>query len=105
MLPSWRSLLSWKPIKMEGRRRAADGLKPVEIIDLTDMEVRAEITNLIDGNGKVYKCPICMESPEEQVATMCGHVFCKSCLSTALSPCEVCPLCKKIVSGFIRIYT
>lgn len=35
MFPSWHSLLHWKPLKMEGLRRAGDGMKTLETVDLT----------------------------------------------------------------------
>ncbi|XP_039501783.1 E3 ubiquitin-protein ligase RNF125 [Drosophila santomea] len=107
MLPSWQSLLRWKPLKTEGLRRAADGIKPLETIDLTASpdDERPVIGPLHDSNNGLYSCPICMSPLEQPVATMCGHVFCKKCLTGALIPFHNCPMCKKDVQNFIRIYT
>ncbi|XP_017002854.2 uncharacterized protein [Drosophila takahashii] len=105
MFPSWRSLLNWKPIKMEGLRRAADGIQPAVIIDLTTLDdMQPVIKHLADRNNGVYVCPVCIESPEEPVTTMCGHIFCKECLIAALVPFQNCPMCKKNVSSFVRLY-
>ncbi|XP_050741072.1 uncharacterized protein LOC127010691 [Drosophila biarmipes] len=106
MFPSWQSLLSCKPIKMESQRRAADGIQPDAIIDLTMQERIGHVPKrLSDGNNGLYLCPICIDPPEQPVATMCGHVFCRGCLIPALLPLRSCPMCKESVSRFIRLYT
>ncbi|XP_026835137.1 E3 ubiquitin-protein ligase RNF4 [Drosophila erecta] len=106
MLLSWQSLLRWKPLKVEGLRRAADGIKPLETIDLTAIdEEQPVIRPLPDGNNGLYLCPICMSALEQPVTTMCGHVFCKKCLTTAKILFHLCPICKKSVKKYIRIYT
>ncbi|XP_043645464.1 E3 ubiquitin-protein ligase RMA1 [Drosophila teissieri] len=106
MLPSWQSLLRWKPLKVEGLRRAADGIQPLETIDLTTIDEKVPVMMpLPDGNNALYSCPICMSPLEQPVTTMCGHIFCKQCLTTALNPFRNCPICKKSVTNFIRIYT
>lgn len=106
MFPSWHSLLHWKPLKMEGLRRAGDGMKTLETVDLTtDDEERPVLRLLSDRNNGHYLCPICMSLPDQPVATTCGHIFCKECLTTALNQLHYCPLCKNFVTSFFRIYT
>lgn len=43
------------------------------------------------------KCPICLEGAvmKEPQSTICGHIFCKSCLERSLSNEKKCPVCKK----------
>ena len=64
-----------------------------------------EIINL-DINLSVAKklpCPICFEEMlgaehREPVSTPCGHIFCKSCIKTALGTSySRCPVCQKTV--------
>lgn len=38
-------------------------------------------------------CPICLESCGTQVETLCGHVFCKACISRWLGSSVRCPVC------------
>jgi hypothetical protein len=42
-------------------------------------------------------CPICLESivGRQPVSTICGHLFCKKCLTAALQNAKKCPMCKK----------
>ncbi|TFK83405.1 hypothetical protein K466DRAFT_263375 [Polyporus arcularius HHB13444] len=46
-----------------------------------------------------WHCRLCSRSPCEQpVATMCGHVFCKSCIMKEMeaSPSSCCPVCQRM---------
>ncbi|XP_037726597.1 E3 ubiquitin-protein ligase RNF125-like [Drosophila subpulchrella] len=99
-----RSLLGFLPIKKESTRRAADGIEPEAIIDLTE-EVVPITRQLVDENMDPYECPVCFDSPNEPVATRCGHVFCKECLISALEPSKLCPKCRETVTSFVRLYT
>ncbi|KAL5291518.1 RNF4.2 family protein [Megaselia abdita] len=54
-------------------------------------------------------CAICLESLKEKkkpVSTSCGHLFCYSCLTTAINKTHKCPLCnaKQNANTFHRIY-
>ncbi|RPD56925.1 hypothetical protein L227DRAFT_602725 [Lentinus tigrinus ALCF2SS1-6] len=51
------------------------------------------------GEDISWHCRICLKNPcDKPVATMCGHLFCKSCimLKMASSPSSYCPVCKKM---------
>ncbi|KAH8409928.1 hypothetical protein KR009_001253, partial [Drosophila setifemur] len=105
----WNSL-AWRQIRMGSRR-------PRVTIDLTgEEELSAD-----DGSNPIfvcqpagdvtcayYKCPICFHPLENPVATMCGHIFCHHCLTTAMDTVATCPLCKRFLNlpgpQFIRIY-
>ncbi|XP_026878654.1 E3 ubiquitin-protein ligase TRIM21-like isoform X1 [Electrophorus electricus] len=39
-------------------------------------------------------CSICMDMLDEPVTSICGHTFCKKCLSHHLENTRACPLCK-----------
>ncbi|XP_059611921.1 uncharacterized protein LOC132258576 isoform X2 [Phlebotomus argentipes] len=45
-------------------------------------------------------CVICMEDmrPRQPFSTPCGHVFCKKCITTAITTSKRCPICRKIIS-------
>lgn len=63
-----------------------------------------------DDESKLkISCPICTSSviSKTPVATVCGHIFCKSCLENALKVAKWCPMCKKSLAGptpFHRIF-
>lgn len=43
-------------------------------------------SNALGGsNADDTECCICLDAPEEPVASPCGHVFCKQCIRDALS--------------------
>ena len=49
-------------------------------------------------------CPVCMESylsilrnGNKLMSTICGHVFCQSCLFTAIKANQKCPSCREIL--------
>lgn len=51
-------------------------------------------------------CPVCLGTLTEPSTTVCGHVFCRSCIETAISKQKKCPTCRKKLSkrNFHRIY-
>jgi hypothetical protein len=42
----------------------------------------------------LHQCPICLLTVVHPVATPCGHVFCRFCITTWLNTNPVCPLCR-----------
>lgn len=53
-----------------------------------------------------FSCPICMGPLVEEMSTRCGHIFCKTCIKTAISTQSKCPTCRKNVTvrELIRIF-
>ncbi|KAE8148143.1 hypothetical protein BDV25DRAFT_158920 [Aspergillus avenaceus] len=60
---------------------------------------------------KSYKCPVCMDTPEDATTTICGHMFCHKCIIDTLKfgeeqradapgkgPRGTCPVCRKALS-------
>ncbi|CUA66815.1 hypothetical protein RSOLAG22IIIB_00263 [Rhizoctonia solani] len=45
--------------------------------------------------GHGIMCPICLEPAENVTSTLCGHIFCGSCIHSALSVREACPVCNR----------
>eukprot|EP01100_Stratorugosa_tubuloviscum_P004208 TRINITY_DN2045_c0_g1_i1.p1 TRINITY_DN2045_c0_g1~~TRINITY_DN2045_c0_g1_i1.p1 ORF type:complete len:205 (+),score=63.53 TRINITY_DN2045_c0_g1_i1:78-692(+) len=46
----------------------------------------------------VLECSICFDSAHEPVVTLCGHIYCWSCLFRWLEVSESCPVCKSGVT-------
>lgn len=46
-------------------------------------------------------CPICLDTlvNRQPVSTICGHLFCKNCITQALVNAKKCPMCKKALSA------
>lgn len=100
---------------------------PVESIDLTTVDEKMSANDILakqredaiysqrlsSETGRTsltsYKCPICMETPADITATICGHLFCHRCIIETLKWSEeqrqenmphlrakgVCPVCRK----------
>ncbi|OAL70549.1 hypothetical protein A7D00_5515 [Trichophyton violaceum] len=59
-----------------------------------------------------YKCPVCMDVPENATSTICGHLFCHKCIIDSLKYNETrrtlegagkgargnCPVCRKSIT-------
>lgn len=39
-------------------------------------------------------CPICLCTAISPVSTLCGHLFCETCLKTAMRRKKECPICR-----------
>ncbi|XP_077228692.1 uncharacterized protein LOC143861700 isoform X2 [Tasmannia lanceolata] len=52
------------------------------------------------------RCSICMDTMKEETSTVCGHVFCKPCISNAICLQKKCPTCRENLSltSIHRIY-
>ncbi|XP_076868279.1 E3 ubiquitin-protein ligase TRIM39-like isoform X2 [Brachyhypopomus gauderio] len=54
--------------------------------------------DLLMSISEYMKCSICMDMLVEPVTSVCGHTFCKECMSHHLNSNWTCPLCKSNVS-------
>jgi late competence protein required for DNA uptake (superfamily II DNA/RNA helicase) len=52
------------------------------------------------------KCAICMDTMQEETSTICGHLFCQSCIQGAIKTQKKCPTCRKklTMKNIHRIY-
>lgn len=53
----------------------------------------------VEGGLDSQECPICLDTPDNGVLTMCAHVFCERCLQESLAndPENGCPVCRTTV--------
>ncbi|XP_031490202.1 uncharacterized protein LOC116257511 [Nymphaea colorata] len=51
-------------------------------------------------------CAICMDTMKEETSTLCGHIFCHSCITRAINLQKRCPTCRRKLStsNVHRIY-
>lgn len=51
-------------------------------------------------------CAICISTMEEETSTVCGHIFCKKCITNAIHLWKRCPTCRKklTINNIHRIY-
>lgn len=119
-----RSVSDLRPGSSSSRPRSES---PVESIDLTTVDETTSAADVLARQGAdaaalqktssdtgrtpltSYKCPICMETPTDITATICGHLFCHRCIIETLKWSEdqrgenmpghrakgVCPVCRK----------
>jgi len=49
-------------------------------------------------------CPICMKSIKIIYTTICGHIFCKYCIDTAVKDKRICPVCRSDPGDYHIVY-
>ncbi|KQJ90896.1 E3 ubiquitin-protein ligase RNF4 isoform X2 [Brachypodium distachyon] len=54
----------------------------------------------------IFTCPVCWNKLEEPSTTICGHIFCTSCIKQSIQVQKKCPTCRKSLrmNNFHRIY-
>uniref|UniRef100_A0A0E0B4Z1 RING-type domain-containing protein n=2 Tax=Oryza glumipatula TaxID=40148 RepID=A0A0E0B4Z1_9ORYZ len=54
----------------------------------------------------IFNCPVCWNKLEEPSTTICGHIFCTTCIKQAIQIQKKCPTCRKSLraNNFHRIY-
>ncbi|KAE8360412.1 hypothetical protein BDV27DRAFT_167835 [Aspergillus caelatus] len=99
----------------------------IESIDLTEVEAPSTLAKVLAKQREdavraqqsvepekgqsilnSYKCPVCMDTPEDATSTVCGHLFCHKCIIDTLKfseeqradtsskgPRGTCPVCRK----------
>lgn len=53
-----------------------------------------------------FKCAICMDTMKDETSTICGHIFCQTCIQGAINSQKKCPTCRKklTLKNIHRIY-
>merc|ERR1711962_182785 len=62
---------------------------------------RSASTGDDDQNNGTYECNICLDTANDPVVSMCGHLFCWPCLHQWLETRpmrQICPVCKAGIS-------
>lgn len=94
------------------------GLSLSAAIDLTHANDEMEVKDWTGGKRKQRQptpeivkepkltCAICMDTMKEETSTVCGHIFCKKCITTAMKAQKKCPTCRRKLanSQIHRIY-
>lgn len=57
----------------------------------------AEEEEETNNPGKQIRCAVCLEHPfsNRPTSTVCGHVFCHSCITMAIKQNKKCPMCNR----------
>ncbi|KAK2711944.1 hypothetical protein QYM36_012909 [Artemia franciscana] len=68
-------------------------------------EIHADVTQSQNSNEATVQCGICLDtvgqmktSNKKIVSTICGHLFCDSCLSAVKMRSRTCPTCRKCLN-------
>lgn len=95
------SVIKWNELTDPRKKIMKNGSFVVEIEMLIESDrsigIRKEDSIDVTGSGFVkLKCPICSENLTTRLlsSTLCGHIFCTSCIQGALSRASACPTCK-----------
>ncbi|KAG1330891.1 E3 ubiquitin-protein ligase RNF4 [Cocos nucifera] len=53
-----------------------------------------------------FTCPVCMNPLVEASSTICGHIFCDSCIKASIKAQKKCPTCRRklTMNNFHRVY-
>ncbi|KCZ81944.1 hypothetical protein H312_00587 [Anncaliia algerae PRA339] len=53
-----------------------------------------------DDSSKLIwiKCPMCLNMSNTPMSTLCGHMYCLSCIYDWCKDHNICPICKKTVN-------
>lgn len=71
--------------------------KDVEEDGKSEGEVSMNAEGTITGVASQFKCPLCLEWCASQTATVCGHIFCWTCICEWTSEKTECPVCRTTV--------
>ncbi|THU52300.1 hypothetical protein C4D60_Mb10t02540 [Musa balbisiana] len=96
--------------------------QPVTVVLDEDLDTSSRISaleeesnvkgkNVIETRPELPKepafiCPICMDTLVEPSSTICGHIFCCSCIKASVKSQKKCPTCQRklSMSNFHRVY-
>ncbi|XP_073013538.1 uncharacterized protein [Typha latifolia] len=53
-----------------------------------------------------FSCPVCLNQLDEPCSTICGHIFCQSCIKASIKAQKKCPTCRRKLNknNFHRVY-
>ncbi|KAH9887239.1 hypothetical protein C8Q73DRAFT_794799 [Cubamyces lactineus] len=95
----------YAPVPAEFRREANTAEEPTSSDSAGGAPPAAEDATCADHTPEkpqppgtqtfILFCPICLESAIKPTATVCGHVFCSSCIRQSLHVELSCPVCRR----------
>ncbi|XP_024359581.1 uncharacterized protein [Physcomitrium patens] len=76
------------------------------LIEQSFMQELAPTIQANEPEGRKFKCAICMDTMKEETSTICGHIFCQSCIQGAINAQKRCPTCRRklTMKNVHRIY-
>uniref|UniRef100_A0A1D1YBB0 E3 ubiquitin-protein ligase AMFR n=1 Tax=Anthurium amnicola TaxID=1678845 RepID=A0A1D1YBB0_9ARAE len=60
----------------------------------------------VPAKDLAFTCAICLGKMTEETSTICGHIFCHSCIKTAIQVRKKCPTCRRTLTmrNIHRVY-
>ncbi|KAK9000854.1 hypothetical protein V6N11_081337 [Hibiscus sabdariffa] len=98
MLGAWPLNLCLPPCPVARRflETHSDSITPNQ-----NVPIKAYIEEVVDGirMGENTECPICLESTDDPVLTLCAHRMCRECLLSSWRTLVVglCPICRTVL--------
>ncbi|KAG0453657.1 hypothetical protein HPP92_024961 [Vanilla planifolia] len=69
------------------------------VLKLQDAMSKVKKQGLVPAHiGPSLTCPLCLGTLKEPCSTLCGHVFCRACIESAIQREKKCPICRKKVT-------
>lgn len=86
-----------RPLPQQVSSEDAKSLVPVDPSVLTNECTSTAISTFgpLPITSNAYKCPICLQLYREPYSTLCGHSFCRECISLHLERSSRCPVCSR----------
>lgn len=83
---------------IHGRNLLSGGLS-INSVDNLTTEINAK-------KEPIFTCAICLDPLMEETSTLCGHIFCKECIVTAIRVQRKCPTCRHdlTINSIHRVY-
>ena len=80
-------------------------ITPVFANELTPSRAIKTLSDL-EADKQICTCPICLELLVQPVSlSVCGHIFCKSCIAEHRAHDPKCPVCRNSISTFTPDFT
>ncbi|EER29706.1 hypothetical protein D8B26_003716 [Coccidioides posadasii str. Silveira] len=74
-------------------------VEPVSSLDQFELEVFRDVQRSIKNE---LDCHICLALMVDPCTTPCGHSFCRLCLARILNHSDLCPVCRRKLSGYLH---
>lgn len=91
--------------KRRNRKRKSNQTNLNITVEDTPKKARVEDISLneteVTPRRNIGDCPICLEALTSKPisSTVCGHIFCLTCMQTIMKTSKRCPTCRKVLRG------